>query len=380
MSEQPDRAFVSEALDFAVRQSRRILENYPGYHPMYTVDGRWGREGEKWTSWCEGFFPGLLWILAECVEPELRAAAEEYTARLEPRKNDRNVHDLGFLFGSTFLRQYRATGDRRARDIVIEAGQTLALRRQRGGYLASFIGPHSLFIDIMMNVPLVLWTARQTDDEHLRKIALDHADVTREHLVRQDGSTAHEGIFDTETGNFVGQSTHQGWKPESAWARGQAWALYGFTMMGRLCDEPCRRSMLETAQRCADFWLSRVPNGSVPLWDLDVPDDGRQPRDSSAAAIAASGLWDLSEVAEPRAAMRYRAAAIKHVETLCSPDYLAVDRPEWEGILMHGVYHLHKNLGVDESVAWGEYYFVEALAKVLRGSTITPWYAEESER
>src|SRR5207244_1800892 len=130
---------------------------------------------------------------------------------------DRNVHDLGFLFFSTYLRWYHLTNDARLRDILIDAGRTLALRRQIGGYLASFIGPHSLFIDIMMNVGIILWAARETEDETLRQIALEHCRTTQKYLVRPDGGTAHEGTFDVTTGKFLHQSTHQGFSADSTW-------------------------------------------------------------------------------------------------------------------------------------------------------------------
>src|SRR5262245_10216263 len=242
------------ALDFAAEQSRRILARYPGYHPMYTVGGRWNREGELWTHWCEGFFPGILWLLHKYTgDPEWRRPAEEYSRRLEPRKHDRAVHDLGFLFFSTYLRWYRLTGEPALRDVLIEAGRTLALRRQKGGYLASFVGPQSLFIDIMMNVGIILWAANATGDDQLRQVALEHCRTTAKYLVRPDGGTAHEGIFDVNTGQFLRESTHQGWKPESAWSRGLAWALYGFTAVHRLasggCQSPVNDEFLATARR-----------------------------------------------------------------------------------------------------------------------------------
>jgi unsaturated chondroitin disaccharide hydrolase len=350
------------ALDFVGRQARRIVDCYPGYSPMYTVNGKWNREQQRWTHWCEGFFPGILWLLHNHTgDPEWRRLAEQHSRPLEPRRLDRDVHDLGFLFFSTYLRWFHLTGDPTIRQVLIDAGRTLALRRQKGGYLASFIGPESLFIDIMMNVGLILWVAKVTHDEELRQIAIEHCRTTQRHLVRADGGTAHEGLFSTVTGQFVRQSTHQGWRDDSTWSRGQAWAIYGFTAMHRLGGGS---EFLDTARRCADFYLARAPEGAVPLWDFDVPDDGRQPLDSSAAAIAASGLWDLAEeVSEPKQRERYRLAALKTLATLCTDGFLAVNRPEWEGILMHGVYHLPKGLAVDESVAWGEHFFVEALVK-----------------
>jgi unsaturated chondroitin disaccharide hydrolase len=352
------------ALEFAAAQAQRIVATHPGYAPMYTVRGRWNREGERWTHWCEGFFPGVLWLLHQhTCDPKWRRLAEQYTRSLEPRRHDRTVHDLGFLFLSTYLRWYESTGDPALRDVLIVAGRMLALRRQAGGYLASFLGPHSLFIDIMMNVPLIFWAANASADEALRRVALEHCCTTARYLVRPDGSTAHEGIFDVATGQFLRQSTQQGWAADSTWSRGLAWALYGFTTAHRLSGEA---EFLDTARHCGDFYLRRAPADLVPYWDFDVPEDGPRLRDSSSAAIAASGLWDLAAAAGSTPdGERYRAAALTILRTLCSDAFLARGRPEWEGILMHGVYHYHKGLGVDESVAWGDHFFVEALVKVL---------------
>jgi unsaturated chondroitin disaccharide hydrolase len=360
-----------EALTFAAAQSQRILTKYPGYTPMYTVGGVWNREGERWTHWCEGFFPGILWLLHKHTgERSWREAAERYSRALEPRRFDRDVHDLGFLFFSTYLRWFHLTGDITLRQVLIDAGRTLALRRQKGGYLASFVGPHSLFIDVMMNVGIILWAANATGDDNLRQVALEHCRTTARYLVRPDGGTAHEGTFDPE-GTFLGQTTHQGWKPESTWSRGLAWAIYGFTAVHRLSGE---REFLDVARRCAEFYLRRTPAALVPYWDYDLPDDVPHLWDSSAAAITASGLWDLGEALAGTADQEhYHGAAQTILQTLCGGEFLPRKSPEWEGIVRHGIYHYHKKLGVDESVVWGDHFFVEALVKLLAGASQAAW-------
>jgi unsaturated chondroitin disaccharide hydrolase len=361
---------LRSALEFAAEQCNVLVSRHPDYVPMYTVSGRWGREGERWTHWCEGFYPGIFWLLTRHLDMTFWPFAEKYTKRLEPRRFDRAVHDLGFLFFSTYLRWYHRSGDPRLRDVLIDAGRTLALRRQRGGYLASFIGPHSLFIDIMMNVGLILWAANATGDGELRDIALEHCRTTQKYLLRPDGGTAHEGIFNIESGRFLREATHQGWSADSTWSRGLAWAIYGFTAVNRLSGE---REFLDTARRCADCYLGRAPAGLVPPWDFDAPPD-RDLWDSSAGAIVASGLWDLSEqVGDAAESARYRAAALTILDTLCSDQFLARSCPGWEGILLHGVYHYHKRLGVDESVAWGDHFFVEALVKAIAGRSDAAW-------
>jgi unsaturated chondroitin disaccharide hydrolase len=364
-------ALFSHALDFAATQCRHLVTDHPGYVPMYTVGGKWDREGERWTHWCEGFYPGIFWLLHKVTcETFWREQAEKYSRTLEPRRFDRAVHDLGFLFLSTYLRWYRLTGEPALKQVLIDAGRTLALRRQMGGYLASFLGPESLFIDIMMNVGIILWAANATQDETLRQIALEHCRTTRKYLVRPDGGTAHEGIFDATTGQFVRQSTQQGYRPDSTWTRGLAWAIYGFAAVHRLSGQA---EFLETARLCADCYLRRAPASLVPLWDFDVP-EADQPLDSSAAAITASGLFDLSEQVELVSDKeRYRRAALTILESLCSDAFLARSRLGWEGILLHGVYHYHKGLGVDESVSWGDFFFVEALVKALAGRSDAAW-------
>ncbi len=350
--------------EFATRQLRHLVETYPDFFPMYTVNGHWKHEGEAWTNWCEGFLGGQLWLLYQHTQDHYwREKAEHYSRLVEHRKTDRNVHDLGFLFLSTWKRWYDLTGDLAINDVVIEAGQTLALRfKEKGQYLRSFVADESLFIDIMMNVPIIFYAAQQTDDENLWRIATQHSLTSRRYLVRGDGSTSHEGIFDLETGEFLRQSTHQGWRDDSSWARGLAWALYGF---GTVYTYTRDARFLNTAEACANFYIERTPDHGVPPNDWEQPNP-ELPYESSAAAITASGLFNLAKLAgDPLRARYYHEYALRIIDTLTSPEFLAVDTPGWEGILKHGMYHQRKGLGVDESVMWGEYFFLEAVSKVL---------------
>jgi unsaturated chondroitin disaccharide hydrolase len=239
----------------------------------------------------------------------------------------------------------------------------MALRfQEKGRYLRSFVAPESLFIDIMMNVGIVFYAAQETRDASLLRVAAEHCLTTRRVLVRGDGSTAHEGIFDSETGEFLRQSTHQGWRADSSWARGLAWALYGFGTVYSFTQDA---RFLQTAQMCADFYMERTPSLGVPPNDWDEPEPAR-PYESSAAAIAASGLWNLSRLSGDAARQRlYRDYALRILRTLITPEFLASETPGWEGILKHGTYHERKGLGVDESVMWGEYFFLEAVAKSM---------------
>jgi unsaturated chondroitin disaccharide hydrolase len=355
---------AARALDFAAHQVETLVRTRPNTFPIFTVDGRWQVEENAWTNWTEGFLGGLVWIFAKRTgDAWWRDRAEHYSRLIEPRQFDRTVHDLGFLFISTWKRWYEIDGDPGLFERVIQAGRTMALRfNENGRYLPSFVAPDSCFIDIMMNVGVIFEAARATGDADLLRIATEHCLTTRRHLVRGDGSTAHEAIFDLETGAFLRPGTHQGWRPDSSWARGQAWALYGFGTAFQLTGDP---RFLDTAQRCADFFLDRTGDALVPPNDWEEPNPPR-PYESSAAAIAASGLLQLAEIAgDPARRVRYHSAAVAILSALCSPKFLAIETPDWEGVLLHGVYHERKKLGVDESVMWGDYFFVEALERAL---------------
>jgi unsaturated chondroitin disaccharide hydrolase len=361
---------LERASEFAARQVRSTVNRDPGFFPIYTQNGHWRHDGEGWTDWCAGFHAGMMWLLAErSLDPEWRRLAEQYSRLLEPKQYDRDVHDLGFIFLNTYLPWYRLTADAHFREVLITAGRTLALRFNTAGrYLRSFVAPESLFIDIMMNVPLIFYAARASDDLALYNLALAHCDTTARTLVRTDGSTAHEGLFNPDSGEFLRQATHQGLRADSTWARGLAWSLYGFSTVFSYSG---RDSDLTVATQNADCYIARSPESLVPPWDFDVPAGADQIDDSSAAAIAASGLWDLAalvESREPARAQRYRNATLTILDSLCTDRFLAWTTPGWEGVLKHAVYHFHKKLGVDESVMWGDFFFLEAVHKVLENT------------
>jgi unsaturated chondroitin disaccharide hydrolase len=362
LTSQANRAF-----ELAETQLRRLVTNHPGYFPIFTKAGKWRHEAESWTNWCEGFLGGMLWILARRTgDSWWRAKAEEYSRLMEERRFDQTVHDLGFLFLPTWKVWYELTGDKAIQKRVLEAGQTLAERfREKGDYLCSFVAPESLFIDIMMNVEVIFYAAQEMGDDRLKKIALEHCLTTRRYLVRGDGSTAHEGIFDLNSGAFLCQSTHQGWRGDSSWARGQAWAMGGFTTAFKYTKDP---RFLDTAIAAANYFIQRTPAHGIPPndWDQPVPP---VPCESSAAAIAAGVFLDLAQqVPNPSLAQQYREQAKRTLTTLLSREFLAIDRPEWEGILLHGIYHQRKGLGVDESVMWGDYFLLAALDKLLQNA------------
>ena len=315
---------AAQALEFAQTQVRALITNYPDYFPLYTEAGKWQHGREAWTNWCEGFLGGMMWIFASRTGDQYwREQAEHYSLLIEVRQHDTNVHDLGFVFWPTWKRWFDQTGDEEIESRVIQAGQTMGLRfNEEGKLLRSFVAPDSCFIDIMMNVGIIFHAANKTADQDLLRRAREHCLTTRRYLVRGDGSTAHEGIFDLETGEFLRQATHQGWRDDSSWARGQSWALYGFGTAYRLSGD---ERFLDTAQHCADFYIAHTPSHGVPPNDWEEPSP-RRPVESSAAAIAACGLFQLAALTpDLEQAAKYDAYARAILNTLLNPQFLAVD-------------------------------------------------------
>lgn len=357
------RHSLHHVFELADTKLNQLVEHHPDHFPMYTTHGKWNFKGETWTNWCEGFLGGQMWLMQlQTKQNEWKNRAEHYSRLIEHRKEDRSVHDLGFLFWPTWKRWFDLTGDPQVQQVVLEAGATLAKRfRTKGNYLHSFMGEDSLFIDIMMNVGIIFYTAQHTGRSDLWDIARQHVNTTRKVLVRGDGSTSHEGIFDLSTGEFLHQSTQQGWRKDSSWARGLAWALYGFGTVYGYTHDPLD---LLTAESCARFYVEHTPEHGIPPndWDEPVP---QYPYESSAAAIAAGGFWQLASlVGDPVKKMFYKEYSLKILSTLATPEFLA-EESGWEGILKHGMYHQRKGLGVDESVMWGDYFFLETVYKVL---------------
>jgi len=369
-----DHHLFLDAFLLGQRRVRSLIEEDPDFYPMYTKDGKWRHDLPPWTYWCDGFLPGMMWIFAASDLEEDEAAwwkeqAIRYTAPLEPRKHDGDVHDLGFIFMSTFYRWFELTGDPKVNEILLEAARTLSTRFQpKGRYLASFVSEDSMFIDVIMNVGLVFHGALDTSSTVLMDAAMQTCLTARRKLVRGDGSVAQEGVFDGATGEFLRQSTHQGYRADSCWSRGLGWAIYGFSNAFEYCGDA---RLVLTAEACADFYIHHCPSDGVPFWDFDVPHNGDAPVDTSAAAITASGLFKLARVIpDITKGHLYGQVARKILRTLCEK-HLDTEE-DHQGILRGGVYHMHQKLGVNESVIWGDYYFMEALDEALRVEEVLP--------
>lgn len=363
--EQPVVENCQRIFATAADKLRRLVSAHPDYLPQYTRGGKWKHDGEAWTNWCQGFLPGQLWLLYLHTGDEFwRVKAERYCELIEARKDDRETHDLGFLFWHSWKRWHCIDKGARQRQVVIQAGRTMGLRfKEKGGYLSSFVAPESAFIDIMMNVGIMFYAARETDDAALHNCALQNCLASRRYLVRGDGSAVHEGIFDLETGAFLRESTHQGWRPDSSWARGLSWAIYGFATAYSFTQDP---RFLQTACHCADYYILNTPAHGVCPNDWLEPNPAR-PHEASAAAITASGLQELAAlVGDPLRARVYQEYAVRIMNSLSQPQFLASNDGDWEGVLKQAAYHERLGLGVDESTMFGDYFFLEAAGRLLK--------------
>lgn len=260
---------------------------------------------------------------------------------------------------------FRLTGDAAWRDGALTAAGSLTKRfNPRGNFIRAWgaldspVNAGRAIIDTMMNLDLLFWASAETGDGRFADIARRHATTSAEHHVRDDGSTAHAFDFDPATGGPISQSTRQGYSPTSCWARGQAWAIYGFTTAyRRTTAEP----FLDTARKAADWFLAHLPADAVPFWDFRSPNLPRDARDSSAGAIAACGLLDLGRVTDES---RYREGGLRALRALCQ-GYTTRGLPAHQAILLHGTGNKPRDDDVDVSLVYGDYYFVEALMRLL---------------
>ncbi len=364
-------SLVERALRYAASQLRRTadsLDPAQGW-PRYTgPDGRWiVTPAANWTA---GFLPGSLWQLyAETHDPWWRAAAERWTAGLELNAARTNTHDLGFIVFDSFGLQHLLTGDAHARDVVLRASRSLATRYSPTvGAIKSWdterardhraTWKYPVIIDNLMNLEMLFWAGRHGGDPAWARMAERHALTSARAHLRPDGSTAHVALFDPATGAFERQVTWQGASDSSTWARGQAWAIHGFTESARETGNP---ELLVAARRAADWYIAHLPPDFVPYWDFSVAGRPGEPRDASAAAIAASGLLALSELVAADDAARYRLAAGRILTTLCA-DFVSRPNESW-AILSHATGGKPQGVEIDVGISYGDFYFVEALRR-----------------
>ena len=248
---------LAHAFAFAQTQVEALITRHPDYFPLYTEGGKWQHTGEAWTNWCEGFLGGMMWLFYQRDgDPLWREPAEHYSLLLEARQFDRNVHDLGFVFWSTWKRWYDLTGDPALNEVIIQAGKTMGMRfKEKGQRLRSFVSEDSLFIDIMMNVGIVFYAAQQSGDADLLRKAHAHCMTTRRTIVRGDGSTSHEGLFDRRRANSCARPrtrVGEAIPPGAGTGLGAVWFRHGLR-------SHWRAQVFADRGRCAPISTSKTP-------------------------------------------------------------------------------------------------------------------------
>lgn len=345
-------------------------------------------------GWTDAFFPGMLYLCyGYSGQEKFLKEADRYQPYFTKRaENDadwcqrENVlpldHDTGFLFKLTQVYRWKLTGDEHARALALQAARNLAGRfHEKGGFIRAwdtwawdkdpaFIEEKKgkAIVDSMMNIALLFWAWEQSGEEEFFHIARTHADTLARHIVREDGSTYHQYNFDPQTGAPLRGVTGQGYSDESCWSRGQGWAIYGFAETYLYTKDPLH---LETAKRAARYFMEHLTPMDLPLWDFDCGSLTLRPFDSSAAAVAASGLITLWRVSGKEEYLQGAQRLLRGLLTHCS----ALDIPGWESLLLHGCIgrayakgaeNVILNPYLDSPLIYGDYYFLEALVRMAR--------------
>lgn len=322
-----------------------------------TENGKWITTSDGY--WTGGFWVGLLWLSYKISGDEkYKKLAYNWLKLLERRKNDRTFN-LGFLFYPSFVLGYEITKDDYLRKTALEAADTLLiLFNKKTGFIYNDFTINSkkvgrTAIDVMPNLPLLWWAYEETGEDKYFDIAYIYSKRTIEEFVREDYSTIHVIDFDLGTGDIIRKITEQGYSDDSCWSRGQAWAVYGFVLTYKTSKDEI---FLKTAEKLAEYFIENLPEDFVPYWDFNDPNP--LIKDSSAVAITASGLLTLSALSRKE---EFREVTINILNSLCD-SYLS--EKDEDGIIKHGCFHKPEEIGVDESLIWEDYFFMEALIKL----------------
>lgn len=387
-----EQAFIKENMEFASKQCKLMLQTpAKGKAVMphsLTRDGK-PAKGSIYL-WTAGFFPGTLWYVSEYTgEKDLRDSALVYTKKMEPAKTFTDNHDIGFMMYCSYGNANRFAPEADYENILIESARSLCTRfNEKTGTIQSWNGFRSwhgdkvydfpVIIDNMMNLELLFFASRKTGDPKFRDIAISHAEKTMKNQVRNDYSCYHVVYYDKTTGKAIKGETSQGYADNSAWSRGQAWGIYGFTMVYRETKDP---RFLKTAQRMADFYVNHpnLPSDKITYWDFNAYQNGYTPgvrsnankvvanyRDASAAATVASALLELSTYTKGKKGKTYLETARQILHSLGSPAYRAKEGANGNFILMHSVGSIPHNSEIDVPLTYADYYFTEALYRYDR--------------
>lgn len=327
----------------------------------------------NYRDWTCGFYPGILWYAYEYTKDEKwKSEATRFSKALYPLVDSAAIdHDLGFQVFTSIGNGYRLTNDEDYKKILLGAADTLSeLFNPKVGTILSWPRPvrgvdwplrHNTIMDNMINLELLFWASKNGGGKNLYDIAVKHAETTMQNHFRPDFSSYHVVVYDTSSGKKVKGITHQGYSDSSMWARGQSWAIYGFTMVYR---ETKDKKFLDFAQKVADVYLKNLPDDLVPYWDFNAPDIPDAPRDASAACVVASALLELSIYADEPEKTQYRKKAKQMLESLSSDKYQS--RNVNNAFLLHSTGHKPNGGEIDASIIYADYYYIEALLRLKK--------------
>ncbi len=367
---------AEKAVAFIIRKVDENLNTFTDFFPDYGRNQRYGQiDNVLWTS---SFWTGMLWLAYEMTgEAKYRQVAQHHTQSFKKRIDERikvDNHDLGFLYSLSCVTDYKLTGNTEARDIALRAADYLITRyHQKAGIIQAwgdFNNPEELgrmIIDCNMNLPLLYWASQVTGKTVYREIAERHINQAAKYIVREDASSFHTYYMDIDTGAPKYGKTRQGYSDSSCWSRGQAWGIYGFTLSYIYTGD---YKLIELSEKLGNYFLNRLPEDDVCYWDL-IFTEGAEERDSSAAAIAACGFLELSKhlPLTDKYKRMYENAALRILESL-TENYTSKNLPESNAVLLHAVGAKPLNSNVDEPLIFGDYYYFEALVRVLKDWTL----------
>ena len=361
------RAEVKNAIDLVIKQIDANMEYFKEKFPSSaTKNNQYGIiENIEWT---DGFWTGLLWLAYEYTGDEkYRELADKNVASFKNRVEkdiELDHHDLGFLYSLATVSGYKLTGSEDAREASIKAANKLISRYQEKGEFIQAWGElgskdhYRFIIDCLLNIPLLYWASDETGDAKYRNIANKHFVTSCNNVIRDDASAFHTFYMDNETGKPLRGVTRQGYSDDSAWARGQAWGVYGIPLNYRYTrNESC----FNLYEGMTNYFLNRLPKDNVCYWDLIFNDGNDHSKDSSAAAIAVCGMHEMNkylpEVDENKEVYKY---AMHNILRSLMENYMNPEIEPGKPVLLHGVYSWHSGKGVDEGNIWGDYFFLEA--------------------
>lgn len=367
------RECLTSALSEALKKIDKAIEDFGDGFPSPSSDRNVYRKIDNTTGWGCGFWTGMLFHAYELTGNEkykevALSHIPSFTRRIR-EKIGVDHHDMGFLYSPSCVAAYKLTGSTEARDAALMAADHLISRfHEKAGFIQAWglvDSPDSyrLIIDCLLNIPLLYWASEVTGDGRYERIAYTHFKTTAELCCREDASTYHTYYFDRETGLPDRGVTHQGASDGSAWARGQAWGIYGPVLTYLYKKDENAVSLFRAT---ASYFLNHLPRDLTPFWDLSFSDGSPEPRDSSAAAIAAAGMLEAVRLMPLSDSERelYRSAAERIIASLIK-SYTTKDLPDSNGLLLHAVYSKPHGKGVDEMNIWGDYFYMEALHRLL---------------